>query len=344
MTDWAETGLGERWRRLHPGWRTAAVFAIAALLTLALPNPLVEGMSRGTGLARLAPPVEPPIGLVGRLLLALVVGWAAAVGYALWGWSRARPPAGPVEVRVDGALVADDPLRVEALAADRDLGARFDESPYLAPPPPTPDARLDPDSTLADPRWQSGTAETIEQTDDWDRSVQAHWEAQADAVAAEQDGLPEPVEPLEPGNGAEQWDGPAEIADREAEVGPPDAPEEVETQALSGDEVAAFDPHPADPVMEPAAARDVPAIDPPKVAAASLAATEQPDDWTALARRLLPPREPSGEPLPTTAELLDRLTRAAVRRAPRPSPPRAGGADDPAAQIAEALQILRRAG
>ncbi len=330
MSEWAETGLGERWRRLHPGWRTAAVFAGVAVLSLAVPNTLVEGLSRAFGLPRVSALLQPPIGYAGRAALALLVGWLAAVGFAVHGWSRERAPGGPLGVWVDGEAVGDDPLRVEPLAAARDLGARFDESPYLAPPPPTPDARLDPDSTLAEPKWRAGAAEAIVRTDDWDREVQAHWEAQAAAVTVEEHEPSVAADSVQPGNAAEQWDGPAE----------------VEAEAPLAREVCASLEDGEEPVAGPVEEVAVPV----PVLSRNAGAEENEDEiddersWADLARRLPVRPDAPDEPLPTTAELLDRLTRAAVRRAPRPAPPRTVGAADPAAQIAEALGILREAG
>lgn len=210
MSDWTTTDGGalSGWHRAPPGARTMIVFAGVAFVSLLIPNPVVEGVLSALGVPSLVSAAAPPIGLGGRVALALVAGWLAAFGYALSKWSATdRAPA---------ERERDDSLRVEPLAAGRELGVRFDDSPYLAPPPPTPDARLDPDSTLGEPRWQAGMA--VEREDEWDRTVQerVRGHEDGDSVFAEH-----PVDldaaTAQPGNGAEQWDGPAEpvVADDE---------------------------------------------------------------------------------------------------------------------------------
>ena len=180
MNDWSTSGgtAWTAWHRAPPGARTAVVFVSVFV---------------GVALVTLLTPSAPVV----RVAVALVAGWLAAFAFALFGWARAgRAQRGH-----------DDPLRVEPLVAGRELGVRFDESPYLAPPPPTPDARLDPDSTLGEPRWQP--AATVQRTDDWDRTVQDRGHGDVDDVFAQH-----PVDldavTARPGNAAEQWDGVAE--------------------------------------------------------------------------------------------------------------------------------------
>lgn len=194
MSDWSTTGGGlvRSWHATPPAARTAIVFTAVTALALIIPNAPAQ-----------------------RVAVALAAGWLVAFGYAWSGWWRAGRTSGS----------GDDALRVEPLAAGRELGVRFDESPYLAPPapnpPPTPDARLDPDSTLAEPRWQAGA--TVERVDVWDRAAPEPVGEDAARLFADQ-----PVDPAapeaQPGNAAEQWDGTAEPVEEHAlEVEQPQA-------------------------------------------------------------------------------------------------------------------------
>lgn len=319
MSELAETNMRERWERSHPGVQTGAVFALVAALTLLAPGGLMDRVLDATGLSALLPPLAPPLGLNGRLAIAVAAGLVVALAYALWQWAleRRRFARGTVL-----AIETDDPLTVRPLAASRELGARFDESPYLDPapaaPPPTPDARLDPDSTLADPRWQvrqhdglmdqpvaadplgedpltTDEVPLIDRGEGWDREAPEP-EDEWVPVVAHDDPVPQP------GNAAAQWDG--EPEEDELSVAP---------AALQEEPVALPEPEAESPLSEEALA-------------ATIDSSED--------------RE-----LPSTEELLDRLSRAAVARGPgagtarRAPDPLTGNA---AVDLANALAALRR--
>lgn len=343
MSDWAGIGWGDRWRGLHPGWQTGAVFAVVAALTLIVPNSLVE---RVVVALDLPPPAAPPIGLFGRLAFALAAGWLAAMAYALGQWVSARRPSSASNRATAG------PLTVEPLAAERELGARFDDSPYLAPSPPsppTPDARLDPDSTLADPRWQAGEdkglgdwedewdrklaeapdlpqddgqhdlddhpfpfkgeASAIDREEDWDREVPDRADSDGRVFA---DHPTDPSDPAaQPGNGAEQWDGPAEPVGLPSE----DAVPEDRWTVAPADELDARDR----------------ALEERREAAAE----PEPEPIVAA----LPDRDLDNGG-PSVAELIERLNALAAGGARLPARARTGG-NEAAERLAEALRALR---
>lgn len=311
MTGWVETNWRDRATALHPGVQTAAVFAAAALLTVPIPNGVVEAAVTAVGLPALLPPTEPPIGYAGRAVLSVAAGLLAALLFATIQWLRER--RANAEPAQSAAHDDDDPLAVRPLAATLELGARFDDSPYLAPPPPTPDARLDPDSTMGDPRWQvpgedGGEEEDapvlIERGTAWDREApepEEEWNAEPPTV----DDRPQP------GNAAEQWDGEerrlGDAADRtepERRLRAVEEDSEIEAPALT--ESPETDPQPAQP-------------SPPVMISVEDGA------------------------LPSTDELLDRLTRAAERRPNPAEAPRSptDGLGNAAAELAHALAALR---
>lgn len=371
MSDWAglgqqdKWGLQDRWATLHPGWRTAAVFAVATLISLMIPNSLVEGLVGALGLP---PPATPPVGFFGRVALALGTGWFAATLFATANLVRAGQPV--------AAVGRPDQLKVEPLAAERELGARFDDSPYLAPPPPTSDARLDPDSTLADPRWEEGRTPIADWDDEWDRQpaefasgedrptadeagdeltkATFEWEGNWDRAVPDRqapDAVPDqheadtvfaehPTDPADPaaqpGKAAEQWDGPAdEIAPVEqavaAEVDPVDPPVETapDWTIRAPDEQAVDEPVDELPAGELVGQEQVAAEPVVATAGQPFPATEAFDATDNVGS--------------STAELIDRVNALAARGARLPARARATDGDA-AERIADALKALRATG
>ena len=335
MSDWTTTGGGvlRPWHRAPPGWRTAIVFAGVTFVSLLIPNPVVEGVLSGLGVSSVVTAAAPPIGLAGRVALALLAGWLAAFGYALFEWVAAG--RAPVE--------RDDALRVEPLVAGRELGVRFDESPYLAPPPPpTPDARLDPDSTLGEPRWQAGVR--VEREDDWDRTVQERVRGHEDADSAFAEHPVDLDSPTaQPGNGAEQWDGLAEpvLAD--------DGQDEFDRRLAELDLTLAAEFAPVAPPVEEAAV--APVVEEPVAVSPDLPSGDRltptvtfADDVRPVTRSPEPRAQAEPEAVhavePSTDDLLVRLTTlTAERRAPtRALEP------DAADRLADALRALRAVG
>ena len=312
MTDWARTDWRTRADALPPPVQTAAVFAAVALLAALVPNGLVEGAVDAVHLPDLLPLTAPPIGLPGRLGLSVGAGLAAALAFAVARWLL----EGRAMAAAAGPALGDDPLAVRPLAAVRDLGPRFDEMPYLraddmgAPAPPTPDARIDPGSTMGDPRWTvpgssigpaPGPSSTplIEQDDDWDRDAPqpgSAWEGPPPAL---------PDAPG-PGNAAKQWDGPA------TSDAPPGAVDDVDASA---------------PSAEPTAIRVSPAIE--EFLVAELARLEGAID------------DGDVDDLPPTEELLARLTRASARWPGRAAPPPPAMAGRAADHLDRHIAILR---
>ena len=385
MTGWAETSWSERADRSPPAAQAALLTLLGAAVAAVLPNGWVEALAGEAGGVRLV-----PVDLWDRVFLSVLAGLTVAAVYALVRWLGERRPARPAE---DAA--ADHPLRVEPLAATRDLGPRFDDSPYLAPPPPTPpptpDARLDPDSTLADPRWRVPDARPSE-PEGWAAARSGHGAWLDEEVDGDMDGdairhadldtpghggWTEEGEPSRlsmsgedgdgPGADGEEWDRwvrdhepvEAKWVDEPAHVTPVAAEAERDATQPSVDA-----PPPADPAAPPPPPPTPSPFGRPRPAGEPWDGRERRradigldwasrDSWPAGDRRHPPSAEPGREDpaLPTTAELLDRLTRAAERvptpdpaadQAPRESP--AAPAAGPAAELQAAIEALRRAG
>lgn len=345
MSDWTTTDgrALSGWHRAPPGARTAIVFVGVTFVSLLIPNAVVEGVLSGLGVPSLLPATAPPVGVAGRLALAVAAGWLVAFGYALFEWSA----AGRAPVERD----RDDSLRVEPLVAGRELGVRFDESPYLAPPPPTPDARLDPGSTLGEPRWQTGAA--VEREDDWDRTVQERHRAGEGESEGEGEVFAEhPVDldaaTAEPGNAAEQWDGPADEASGPvAPAAADDEQDEFDRRLVELSLARAADPVPAalpvEEAVEAVAAPDRPTGDDRLTPTVIFADGVRPVTRSPAPPPLVEPIEPTditSADEPSTDDLLEKLmTLTAERRAPTRSLE-----PDAADRLADALRTLRTVG
>ena len=320
MTGWAETDWRARAAALPPGAQAALVLALGALTLAVVPGVFVDSMVNASGLPARLSTAPQQIGLPGRVLLCLAGGLVAALLFALLRWKEElRRSRRPGRIRV---AICDNPLAVEPLAAARDLGPRFDDSPYLVsvapnpPAPPTPDARIDPDSTMGDPRWQVPGEDAGAAVPLIDRG--AAWDRDAPKPAEKWQAKPPTERQPQPGTAAEQWDGVERRRSVRAERTEPeaasvgDADDEPETRMAELLRLLAD----ARPIGPPAGPRAV--------------AQDTPKD------------QPPSDELPSTDELLARLIRASVRRAEVPAPPSParGGA---AAELAHAMAVLRSA-
>lgn len=198
--------------------KAGAITLAAGLLSLTVPNFLFERLSVALGIAGIVPAAAPPIGYTGRAAIALATALIAGIfAYIYFTRSRSQkqrsrfvPEANPSAEAKTGKSLAErlrrgigDTLAPKAtewdakpaaadfrpLSPDRDLGPRFDDSPYLQdsslaygeakpaadgnledglvgggfvpmtpiPAPPHaeyPELELDPASTLSDPQWR----------------------------------------------------------------------------------------------------------------------------------------------------------------------------------------------
>lgn len=205
--------------------KAGALTLAAGVLSLLVPNILFEKLSLALGIAGVLPAAAPPIGYTARAVIALMTALVAGI-FAYLYFTRGNAQKQRKRFNLDAAKPADaaksgkslvgrlraglgDSLAPKAtewdakpaaddfkpLDPERDLGPRFDESPYLQdsnlsygeasppaaahrddggvaidaamtpiPAPPHadyPELELDPASTLSDPQWRTRPVEEV---------------------------------------------------------------------------------------------------------------------------------------------------------------------------------------